>query len=35
VQHVFGLIDKARRAERLRRSVSIDTIGPADLSGAT
>ncbi len=30
VQHVFGLIDQARRAERLRRSVSIDTIGSVD-----
>jgi membrane protein YdbS with pleckstrin-like domain len=30
VQHVFALIDKARRAERMRRSVSIETIGNVD-----
>jgi hypothetical protein len=35
VQTVFGLIDKARRAERLRRSVSIDAIGSSDLTGGT
>jgi hypothetical protein len=30
VQRVFALIDKARRAERMRRSVSIETIGNVD-----
>jgi membrane protein YdbS with pleckstrin-like domain len=34
VQEVFAMIDRARRAERMRRSVSIETIGGAEMGTA-